>query len=105
VLVAFLKEILGLPAVAEAEARIRESFQTFMIEQNKHYSADQLNFIRMIESVFAKNHRLAEEDLWGPPFTNFGMTAPVPMFTEDVLDAFVGICRRLAREIFATAEA
>ena len=54
-----------------------------MIENNKHYSADQLNFIRTIESVFAKNHRLAEEDLRGPRLTNFGTDAPRPMFPED----------------------
>ena len=104
-LVAFLKEIISRSAAPDPEARIRDAFQTFMIENNKHYSADQLNFIRTIESVFAKNHRLAEEDLWEPPFSNFGTSAPVPMFPEADLAAFVGICRRLERELFVNAEA
>ena len=104
-LISFLKELIGRAAAPDPESRIRDAFQTFMIENNKHYSADQLNFIRTIESVFAKNCRLAEEDLWGPPFSNFGTDAPVPMFPEDDLAAFVGICRRLECELFARAEA
>ena len=104
-LISFLKSIISRVAGPDPETRIKDAFQTFMIENNKHYSADQLNFIRTIESVFAKNHRLAEEDLWGPPFSNFGTDAPVPMFPEADLAAFVGICRRLEHELFARAEA
>ncbi len=71
-----------------------------MIENNKHYNADQLNFIRTIQTVFMKKKHLEIADLWEAPFTNFGVNAPVPMFDENDLNAFIGICNGLRTELF-----
>ena len=77
----------------------KRQFQTFMIDQNRQYSADQLTFIRMIQSVFAKNHHIEFRDFYEPPFTNLGASVPMPMFSEDDLKAFVGICGRVERQL------
>ena len=74
-----------------------------MMENNKHYSADQLNFIRMVESVFAAKKHITCEDFWEPPFSNLG-NAPEPMFSKAELASFVGICARIERELAAAAE-
>ena len=63
-----------------------------MIENNKHYSADQLNFIRMVESVFSQKKHITYADFWEPPFITLG-NAPEPMFSKDELDSFVGFVR------------
>ena len=102
-LVPFIKKVLGMYARPDPKARIREAFTTFIIANNKHYTADQLNFLRMVESVFASQHHIAYADFWDPPFTTLGTTAPVPMFAEDDLQAFVGICAKLEQELYATA--
>ncbi|MBN1860478.1 MAG: DEAD/DEAH box helicase family protein, partial [Candidatus Thermoplasmatota archaeon] len=42
-LVQFIKNILGLYKFPDPEVRIKDAFNTYVIEHNKHYSADQLN--------------------------------------------------------------
>jgi type I restriction enzyme R subunit len=99
-LVKFIKHVLGISSLSDTENRIRDSFHTYMIENNKHYNADQLNFIRTIQTVFMKKKHLDMVDLWEAPFTNFGNNAPVPMFDENDLKAFIGICKGLEKELF-----
>ncbi len=50
-LVQFVKNILGLYKFPEPETRIRDAFNTYIIENSRHYSADQLNFIRTVQTV------------------------------------------------------
>jgi type I restriction enzyme R subunit len=99
VLVRFIRQVLGLYERPDPEVLVRDAFQTFMIEQNRQYSADQLTFIRMIQSVFAKNHHIEFRDFFEPPFVNLGSSVPMPMFSEDDLKAFVGICGKVERQL------
>jgi len=100
ILVSFIKRVLGMYGEANPAERIRDAFRTYMIENNKHYSADQLNFIRMVESVFSQKKHITYADFWEPPFITLG-NAPEPMFSTDELNSFVGICTRVERELFA----
>lgn len=99
-LVQFIKSILGLYRLPDPQDRIRDAFQTYIIESNRHYSADQLNFIRAIESVFSTKKHIEFAELFDPPFTNFGVNAPMPMFAENELNDFVHICDALERELY-----
>ncbi|PKL62761.1 MAG: type I restriction endonuclease subunit R [Methanomicrobiales archaeon HGW-Methanomicrobiales-2] len=103
-LVAFIRSLFGLYEAPDPKEKIAEAFQTYMIESNKHYNADQLHFIRTIQTVFMRKRRIEMDDLFLAPFTNFGSTAPMPMFDEGDLVAFIGICQGLERELF-TVEA
>ena len=100
ILVSFIKRVLGMYGEANPADRIRDAFRTYMIENNKHYSADQLNFIRMVESVFSQKKHITYADFWEPPFITLG-NAPEPMFSTDELESFVGICSRIERELSA----
>ena len=100
-LIEFIRSLFGLYEAPDPRKKIEEAFQTYMIENNKHYSADQLHFIRTIQTVFMRKKHIVMDDLFLAPFTNFGSTAPVPMFDEDDLVAFIGICQGLERELFA----
>jgi len=42
-------------------------------------------------------------ELFDAPFTNFGINAPMPMFTENELNDFINICGVLEKEIYAEA--
>ncbi len=53
-LVQFVKNILGLYKFPDPAERIKDAFNTYIIENSKHYSADQLNFIRTVQTVFSK---------------------------------------------------
>lgn len=100
-LIEFIRSLFGLYEAPDPRKKIEEAFRTYMIENNKRYSADQLHFIRTIQTVFMRKKHIVMDDLFLAPFTNFGSTAPVPMFDEDDLVAFIGICQGLERELFA----
>lgn len=102
-LVQFVKKILGLYKFPDPEEKVKESFETYIIEFNKQYDANQLNFIRTVQSVFVQKKHIAFDELFGSPFTNFGTNAPMPMFTEEELKEFIEICNRLEKELFAHA--
>jgi type I restriction enzyme R subunit len=102
-LVQFIKNILGLYRFPDPEARIRDMFQTYIIENNKQYNADQLHFIRTIQTVFTMKKHIEYGELFEAPFTNFGINAPMPLFTEHELKDFINICGGLETEICAEA--
>jgi len=103
-LVQFIKKILGLYQFPDSKEKIKEAikeaFQTYIIENNRQYSADQLNFIRTIQTVFARKKHIEMVDFYEAPFTNFGISAPMPMFAEDELKDFVDLCERMESELF-----
>ena len=96
----FIKEVLGLYKEEQPEEKVHKAFSTFLIENNKHYNADQFNFIRTLETVFAKKKHVEYSDLFEPPFTNFGINAPIPMFEERDLKEIIGLCKGLESQVF-----
>ena len=101
-LVEFITKVLGLYEFPSPEKKIEEAFKTFMIEKN-YLNADQVNFLRTIESVFERKHHVEYSDLFEPPFTSFGPKAPVPLFPEEDLQQVMGLCERLEMEVFRHA--
>jgi type I restriction enzyme R subunit len=99
-LVQFIKKILGLYEFPNPEVRIREAFSTFMIEKN-YLSADQINFLRTIQTVFTKNHHIEYANLFDPPFT-FWANAPSLLPKQD-LDEVFNLCKTLEAEVFVHA--
>jgi len=99
-LVQFIKNILGLYKFPDPEEKVKEAFQTYIIENNKEYNADQLNFIRTIGTVFCSKKHIDVKDFFEDPFTNFGTNAPTPMFSIEELKDFSSICRELESEFF-----
>jgi Type I site-specific restriction-modification system, R (restriction) subunit and related helicases len=98
-LVDFIRQVLSLYSSPSLEALIKDAFQTYIAENNKHYSADQLNFILTLQTVFLKKKHIEYSTLWQPPFTNFGTNAPMPMFTQKELNSFIDICRALKENL------
>ena len=99
-LVDFIRQVLGLYSSQSPDALIKDAFQTYIIGNNKHYSSDQLNFILTLQTVFLKKKHIEYFTLWQPPFTNFGTTAPLPMFTQEELNSFIDICKGVEKDLF-----
>jgi len=99
-LVDFIRQVLGLYSSPSPDALIKDAFQTYIIENNKQYSADQQNFILTLQTVFLKKKHIEYTTLWQPPFTNFGTTAPFPMFTQEELNSFIDICKGVEKDLF-----
>ncbi len=97
-LVQFIKKILGLYEFPDAKKRIEEAFKAFIIEKN-YLNSDQVNFLRTIQTVFLKKHHIEYSDLFEPPFTNFGVNAPIPLFNNDELKEVIQLCDKLEVEV------
>jgi len=101
-LVEFIKKILGLYEFPQPEEKVAEAFRTFMIEKN-YLSADQVNFLRTVQSVFTKKHHIEYSDMFEPPFTNFGPKAPMPLMKKEDLDEVLDICKTLEVQVYSHA--
>ncbi|KKG64479.1 type I restriction-modification system restriction subunit [Methanosarcina mazei] len=99
-LVDFIRQVLGLSSSPSPDALIKNAFQNYIKENNKHYSADQLNFILTLQTVFLRKKHVEYSTLWQPPFTNFGTTAPSPMFSQEELNSFIDICKGVEKDLF-----
>jgi len=102
-LVQFIKKILGMYQFPEPEKVIEEEFKTFIVANNEMFGADQINFLRTLQTVFSKKHHIEYRDFFDPPFTNFGTNAPMPLFSKDQLKEIINICNRLEKELFSEA--
>jgi type I restriction enzyme R subunit len=96
-LVQLVKKIIGLYEFPDPAKEVENAFQTFIVENNKEYGADQVNFIRAIQTYFVAKKHIEYSDLYEPPFVNFGKSARME---EEDLKAFIDICSRLERELF-----
>ena len=87
--VEFVKHILGLTKLPNKDDMIQESFSEFLLTKN--FSADQINFLRILESVFISKKTIAFRDFYDPPFTNLGK--PVESYFEkEQLNELVQLC-------------
>ncbi|OGF58795.1 MAG: hypothetical protein A2Y62_09880 [Candidatus Fischerbacteria bacterium RBG_13_37_8] len=92
-LVQFVKSILGKYQFPDPKQLIKESFNTYVVERNNKtpLSAEQLRFLRTVSNVFAEKKHIEYEDLFEPPFTQFGTDAATRLFTEAELHEIIGI--------------
>jgi type I restriction enzyme, R subunit len=92
--VQFIKEILGMYKEEKPEDKIKEAFESYLVEKNKHYSADQFHFIRTLQTVFTKEKHIDYDMLWEAPFENLGF-APTDLFSEEELQEWIQFCNAL----------
>jgi len=92
--VQFIKEILGLYKEESREDKVKKAFETYLIENNMKFNADQFEFIRTLQAVFIKENHIEYDMLWEPPFENLGF-APTDLFSESELEELIGFCKEL----------
>ena len=95
-----MKHILNVKKLKTPEEKIDEEFRTFIASHNQIYSANQINFLRTLQSVFVRKRYIEFEDFFEAPFTNFGVNAPTPLFEEYELKELVSLCQKLEKEVF-----
>jgi type I restriction enzyme, R subunit len=97
-IVEFIKHILGLVKLKDRSELIDEAFRSFIVQHN-FLSADQIDFIRALQTVFERKHHVEKIDLYEAPFTNLGSTVPTPMFMEGEVDDMIELCSFLEKEV------
>jgi len=97
-LVQFIKKILGLYEFPDPKQRIREAFSTFVVEKN-FLNANQVNFVRTLETVLISKKHIEFDDFFNPPFTNVGLITN--LFKKQEQDEMIRLCKTLESEVFA----
>ncbi|MBI4652322.1 hypothetical protein HY745_13815, partial [Candidatus Desantisbacteria bacterium] len=68
-------------------------FNTYIIERNNTHplNAEQIRFLRAIKNVFTTKKAIKYDDLFEPPFTQFGADAATRLFSDNELLEIVTI--------------
>jgi type I restriction enzyme R subunit len=87
-LIEFLRYLLNLEALPTYSDIVTRQFSDYIARHP--FNADQVRFLRVLQSVFLQKRCLQRADLYDPPLTIFGQDAVERLFTtgqvEDVLE-------------------
>lgn len=89
-----LKIVLDMDAIPSYEEIVAGRFQQFITQNG--FNADQIRFLRAVQSVFLQKRKLALADLYMEPLTNFGEDAVDRWFTNDEINAMVELTKQLS---------
>jgi type I restriction enzyme R subunit len=90
---AFARHVLELDGLPDYKELVQHQFETYITAHN--YNADQIRFLRAVQSVFLQKRRLEAADLYEPPLTNFGADAVERWFTEGEVKEIVAFASLL----------
>jgi len=93
-LIEFLRKLLELEDIPDYADIVRRQFQTFITAHS--FNANQILFLRTLQSVLAQKHRVTWADLYAHPFTNLGADAVGRWFTFDQADEIMAFAETLA---------
>jgi type I restriction enzyme, R subunit len=86
--------VLGLDALPDYDEVVQRQFEAFI--QQHSYNANQINFIRVVQTVVLQQHHLQRADLYETPFSNFGNDAVDHWFTPREVDEVLEFAGKLA---------
>ncbi len=72
---------------------VARQLETFVTSRN--YNADQISFLRAVQSVFLRKRHLEAADLYEPPLDMFGADAVERYFTEKEVSEIVEFTNKL----------
>ncbi len=79
-LLAFLRHLLDLDAIPDYDEVVKRQFEDF-IAKHQH-NANQINFLRAVQSVFLQKRRLEVADLYEGALARFGKNAVDRFFSN-----------------------
>jgi type I restriction enzyme, R subunit len=90
---AFARQVLELDALPDYHDVVQRQFEEYITKHQ--YNADQIRFLRAVQSVFLEKRKLVAADLYEPPLTNFGADAVDKWFNEKEVADIVSLTNRL----------
>ena len=96
----FVKHILDIEKIPNPLDLIDEAFRGFEINHTPPFTADQLTFLRMLQTVFERKHHIEKNDLYELPFKNLGSNTPTPLFKETLVEEMIIMCSKLEKRLF-----
>lgn len=90
-----VRQVLDMQYLPDYKDVVARQFENFIIE-NK-YNADQIRFLRAVQSVFLQKRHLETADLYdAPALVEFGQDAVERWFTEKEVEEVVEFANRMA---------
>jgi len=93
-LLAFLRELLEFEALPDYKDIVERNFEQFITQHR--YNANQIRFLRAVQSVFLQKRRLEVADLYDEPQDRFGEDAVERWFTEDEVNELIYFTEQFA---------
>jgi type I restriction enzyme R subunit len=93
---AVLRQLLNLDAAAlpDYETIVQRIFEQYINEHT--YTADQIRFLRAVQSVFVQQRKLERANLYEGALLSFGMNAVERLFTEKEIRELLNFTEQLA---------
>lgn len=89
-----VRQVLDMEYLPDYKDLVARQFEAYVTQHN--YNADQIRFLRAVQSVFLQKRHLEPADLYEPPLDRFGVDAVDRWFTENELKDVVDFANRLA---------
>jgi type I restriction enzyme, R subunit len=91
---ALLRYLLHVDAIPDYAAVVRQAFDRHITAHT--YNADQIRFLRSVQTVFAQKKRLTEDDLYGDTFAAFGRNAVDRLLSPQDVKDLLALTAKLA---------
>ena len=88
-----VRQVLDMAYLPDYKDLVARQFETYVTQHN--YNADQIRFLRAVQSVFLQKRHLETADLYEPPLDMFGADAVERWFTEKEVKEVVEFAQRL----------
>src|SRR5688572_2261007 len=89
-----VRQVLDMQYLPDYKDLVARQFETYVTQHN--YNADQIRFLRAVQSVFLQKRHLEAADLYEPPLDMFGADAVERWFTEKEIGEVVEFANRMA---------
>ncbi|PWH16267.1 MAG: type I restriction endonuclease [Anaerolineae bacterium] len=91
---ALVRQVLEIDSLPDYRELVARQFERYIADHR--YNADQIRFLRAVQSVFLQKRRLTPADLYEPPLDRFGVDAVDRWFTEEEVEEVVAFANKLA---------
>ncbi len=92
-----VRHVLDMQYLPDYKDLVARQFETYVTQHN--YNADQIRFLRAVQSVFLQKRHLESADLYEPPLDMFGADAVERWFTEKEVGEIVEFTNTLVISI------
>jgi type I restriction enzyme, R subunit len=89
-----IRQVLDMAYLPDYRDLVARQFESYITQRN--YNADQIRFLRAVQSVFLQKRHLEAADLYEPPLDMFGADAVERWFTEKEVNEVVEFANRMA---------
>jgi type I restriction enzyme R subunit len=94
-LLEFVRSLLEIDGIPDYQAIVQRQFDGY-IARHAAFNADQVRFLRAVQSVFVQKRRLARVDLYQAPLDAFGQDAVDRLFAPEQIGEIIALSNQLS---------